>query len=667
MKLISCYISSFGKLKDFSYSFDSGLNTINHENGWGKSTFATFIKCMFYGINSGKRSISENERIKFKPWNSTERFGGNIIFEWGKKEYKIERYFGNKDSEDTVRLFDVASGKEYQNTENLGKRIFEIDEEGFLSTTYFSQKDFQIKSNTSLTEKFNSVCEIDDGQDFDKAIKRLDEKAKTYKYRGDKGLISDLKREMITVDENVEQCLRAGETAKILKEDVLKLENQALNLKERSNKLTEQVAKAGQAEAIRIKKTQYLKLVDKSKQLENAIGQTKSVLGNLQPDVREVEAYKTCNNDLIQAKARITALKEDINSLENANIPVKKENVNNFIFLITAIILAVVGIVMFCIDIIVAGVILGVLAILCGVLHLVLSKKAAKNGKVETGYQALLDKKRVDLENYLNIEREYESRIDGFIGKFNVGQINDRASALNMISDSVSEQVKLIAEIKEVEKAIADFDQDLPSFERDNSQTFDVISLKNDLREVQIEYAKISDQLSQKRASLDRQIEISNKIVDWEAVKQQYSEKLISYQEEYDLLLKTMEYLTRANENLKIKYRKPLEESLNKYLEKINGKKVNALIDVDLNILVQESGGDKSTEYYSKGYRNLFEICKRFALTDVLFKGEKPFIILDDPFYNLDETKIKESLDLIKTLSQEYQIIYFVCHQSRAL
>ena len=81
MKLISCYISSFGKLKDFSYSFDSGLNTINQENGWGKSTFATFIKCMFYGINSGKRSISENERIKFKPWNSTERFGGNIVFE----------------------------------------------------------------------------------------------------------------------------------------------------------------------------------------------------------------------------------------------------------------------------------------------------------------------------------------------------------------------------------------------------------------------------------------------------------------------------------------------------------------------------------------------------------------------------------------------------------
>ena len=33
MKLIECYINSFGKLKDFSYKFSEGLNVIEHENG----------------------------------------------------------------------------------------------------------------------------------------------------------------------------------------------------------------------------------------------------------------------------------------------------------------------------------------------------------------------------------------------------------------------------------------------------------------------------------------------------------------------------------------------------------------------------------------------------------------------------------------------------------
>ena len=86
-----------------------------------------------------------------------------------------------------------------------------------------------------------------------------------------------------------------------------------------------------------------------------------------------------------------------------------------------------------------------------------------------------------------------------------------------------------------------------------------------------------------------------------------------------------------------------------------------------MNDMLVEKEGNKLPEYYSKGYQNLFEICKRFALTDVLFTGEKPFIILDDPFYNLDDEKIKTSLALIKELSNEYQIIYFVCHESRVI
>ena len=205
MKLVKCYVSSFGKLKDFSYDFSEGLNTIKQDNGWGKSTLATFIKAMFYGISSSKRSVAENERIKYRPWNSTEKFGGFIEFEWGGKTFKLERFFGTKESEDTVRLFDVQTGKAFANTENLGERIFAIDQDGFLSTTYFSQKDFQIKSNTSLTAKFNDVCEVQDSQAFDKALTNLEEKAKTYKYRGDKGLISDTKSEILEVDEKLGQ------------------------------------------------------------------------------------------------------------------------------------------------------------------------------------------------------------------------------------------------------------------------------------------------------------------------------------------------------------------------------------------------------------------------------------------------------------------------------
>ena len=37
MKLISCHIENFGKLRNFDYDFSSGLSEILQENGWGKS------------------------------------------------------------------------------------------------------------------------------------------------------------------------------------------------------------------------------------------------------------------------------------------------------------------------------------------------------------------------------------------------------------------------------------------------------------------------------------------------------------------------------------------------------------------------------------------------------------------------------------------------------
>ncbi|MDE7212615.1 MAG: AAA family ATPase, partial [Lachnospiraceae bacterium] len=55
MKFISCHIENFGKLSDFSFEFSEGTNVICEKNGWGKSTFAAFIRAMFYGLEGGRK------------------------------------------------------------------------------------------------------------------------------------------------------------------------------------------------------------------------------------------------------------------------------------------------------------------------------------------------------------------------------------------------------------------------------------------------------------------------------------------------------------------------------------------------------------------------------------------------------------------------------------
>ena len=37
MRLISCYIEGFGRLRKMEINFDEGLNCVVKENGWGKS------------------------------------------------------------------------------------------------------------------------------------------------------------------------------------------------------------------------------------------------------------------------------------------------------------------------------------------------------------------------------------------------------------------------------------------------------------------------------------------------------------------------------------------------------------------------------------------------------------------------------------------------------
>ena len=55
-----------------------------------------------------------------------------------------------------------------------------------------------------------------------------------------------------------------------------------------------------------------------------------------------------------------------------------------------------------------------------------------------------------------------------------------------------------------------------------------------------------------------------------------------------------------------------------------------------------------------------------FYLIDALFTKEKPFLILDDPFVNLDDEHTGRALKLLEEITRQYQVIYLVCNSGRA-
>ncbi len=175
MKLLSCHIENFGILQDFHMDFTEGNNIILQENGYGKSTFAAFIKAMFYGFSGGnKRSIEDNERKKYKPWQGGV-FGGSLDFEENDKEYRISRIFGDKEANDEFELRDKKTNlisRDY--TERIGEEIFKINQESFVRTVFIGQKSCETTATDDINAKIGNLTEnTNDLNSFDKATDKL--------------------------------------------------------------------------------------------------------------------------------------------------------------------------------------------------------------------------------------------------------------------------------------------------------------------------------------------------------------------------------------------------------------------------------------------------------------------------------------------------------------
>ncbi len=177
MKLVSCHIENFGKLHDYSADFSDGANILCEENGWGKSTFAAFVRAMFYGLEGErKRSIEENERRRYKPWQGGV-FGGQLVFEAKGRRYQISRIFGDKEAGDEFELRDALTNlpsKDY--TERIGEELFQINRESFMRTAFIAQGGCETAATDDINAKIGNLADnANDLNSYDAAAARLTE------------------------------------------------------------------------------------------------------------------------------------------------------------------------------------------------------------------------------------------------------------------------------------------------------------------------------------------------------------------------------------------------------------------------------------------------------------------------------------------------------------
>ncbi len=313
MKLISCYIAHFGKIKNFKYEFEDGFNSVLQENGWGKTTFSVFMKAMFYGLeyspNTKKKLL---ERNHYLPWDGS-ICGGNIVFVTKDREYRIERTFGQSDKDDTFALYDNVSGLISNDfTENIGEELFRVDRDSFEKSVYIPQLSLGTGMTDSLNAKMGNLAAAkDDISNFDVALKSIKDAKSSYT-RNSK--INPGK--LVSVKAEINKCKEEYEKLPALEESVEAMSCLVEEKQAMLDKLAADKQKLAETIQLQSKREQelgaYRTHLENLKQEQNHISSLEGFFASGVPTEDEITILEQTDRDLAVHERAFTLLNDEL-------------------------------------------------------------------------------------------------------------------------------------------------------------------------------------------------------------------------------------------------------------------------------------------------------------------------------------------------------------------
>ncbi len=189
------------------------------------------------------------------------------------------------------------------------------------------------------------------------------------------------------------------------------------------------------------------------------------------------------------------------------------------------------------------------------------------------------------------------------------------------------------------------------------------------------EISALRDRLSAKRHAAERASATAAEIVSVQEAMTAVMGELDAAKRRCDIILRTRSLLDEARSAMSVRYLGAMTQSFRQYYAILCGiteAQAEALVlDEDLVPRMEVGGVLREYGYFSRGTGDLIGLCIRFALIDALYDpeasggNERPPLILDDPFVNLDASRLEAAKKLLGRAAERYQILYFICHGSR--
>ena len=259
-----------------------------------------------------------------------------------------------------------------------------------------------------------------------------------------------------------------------------------------------------------------------------------------------------------------------------------------------------------------------------------------------------------DIENHRNA-------VQTILDKYEIAARENLGGLADGLERDRTEFVRLGENCARLDKKAADFKEQNGLDERAADDLEDVQSIDSELSKKRDELSLLDREISDDETSVERLSELKEEL---ERAKEDEG----ALRKGHELLIKTISFLDMAEQSLKDRYVSPVKNSFLNYsrlLERVLGEKVT--FDKDFKVKFERGGEDRSDAHLSAGQKSLCTLCLRLALIDNMYRDEKPFIIMDDPFVHLDGEHMKRAGLLLRELARGKQIIYFCCHESRKI
>lgn len=621
MKIVNVSVVAFGKLQSVNLSFNSGVNVLQNKNAFGKTTFAAFVRAMLYGLNYSYTKEGDervNDVTRYCPWGFGGKFGGSMTVEHNGATYRIERFFGGTARAEVLSVTNESTGAAVDVSGGVGEYFLGLTADSYDRSTYFPQEAVELATNENLDGRLANLV---DSADYDK----VQEKLLAYRRqkragRGVGGTIAQLDNEIFDLQRKLHEAELAENT-------------QARNAEQHS-------ANEAQLQQLNARKCDIQRQLEEVKRNIVLNSPTEEQLAAKQRLMDAKLALTKYPQDLVADRQRVVALGDRI--AQTPRHPnVQKASPKWWLVVLAAVL--ILGGAGLCfagkIPLLIGG---GILVVV-GAALLAVALLSARNKGVETLQSTEWDELVTD---YMRI-----------VGKY-----------VDVAGKDYEEAARLFWQY------FADYERDFRVYQTVESLTpsmpnGDVAALNARERELTSQLAAVTSEIQRiyrmqgslenavQNAQVADRAEIEDKILNAQQAKAVEEQKFATAE-------RVSALLTQAKENLSGGYLPKLKTRVSQLVDFVTNGQYEVSLDGKFAIRIRENGQTKQLSCFSRGVREIVLLCFRVALSELLYDGAVPLVVVDDAFVNYDEDNFVRATALLKELATKCgtQVIYFTCH-----